>query len=200
MSKKLVAFAAASILASSAMAQTANFIGLSGAVNFNLVNASTKLRGDDATVSFGESSTNMSAQIAIGQAINPNTILTVGASYGFGSIKSGSGGFDGEDFTIKGKEIFSLYLEPGLLVSDITLAYGKVAYTTMKGELRIVGEGTGTDTFSGIGYGAGIRTMLNKTSYLQAEVMQTRFGKEGARTVNAQPSVTMGSIGYGFKF
>ena len=200
MIKKLITLAALSIGASTAMAQASNFTGLSGALSFNLVNASTKLKADGATVNFGESSSNVGGQIAFGQAINPTTILTVGASLGVGSIKAGSGGFDGEDFTIKAKNMFSLYLEPGFLVADTTLVYGKVAYSSLKGQMRVVGEASESETFSGFGFGGGIRTMLNNHSYIQVEVLQTSFGKEGGPSFNVTPSITMGSIGYGIKF
>jgi opacity protein-like surface antigen len=198
--KKIVIAAAITVLASSAMAQASNFTGWSAAGNLNMVSASTELSGGGASVNFGETSQNFSVGVAHGIQLDAKTILTVGGTYGIGSIKAGSGGFDNDDFTIKGKNMYSLYVEPGVLMSNTTLAYGKVAYSSMKGELSVAGVGSGTETFTGFGYGAGIRTMLDKTTFIQVEVVQTKYGSKSDEGVSFQPAATVGSIGFGMKF
>jgi opacity protein-like surface antigen len=195
-SKKLVVIAAASIVASSAMAQVSNFTGLSGALNINLINASSKIQDDEDTLGLGESSTSVGGQIAVGQAISPSAVVSIGASLNAGTIKSGFI----NDSNIRAKNMYSFYIEPGMLVSNSTLAYGKLAYSSFKGTVRYSDGSTDSETFNGFGLGGGIRTMLNDRSYLQVEVMQTNFGKEGGPSFNVKPTVTMGSIGYGFKF
>jgi opacity protein-like surface antigen len=70
----------------------------------------------------------------------------------------------------------------------------------MKGELSVAGVGSGTETFTGFGYGAGIRTMLDKTTFIQVEVVQTKYGSKSDEGVSFQPAATVGSIGFGMKF
>ncbi len=198
--KKLAIAAAMTVIASSAMAQASNFTGWSAAGNVNFVNASTELSGGGATVSFGEASQNFSVGVSHGTQLDNNTILTVGGTYGIGNIKAGKGGFDNDEFTIKGKKMFSLYVEPGFMMSNTTLAYGKVAYSSLTGELSVDGGGTGTEKFTGFGYGAGIRTMLDKTSFVQVEFVQTKYGSQTDDGLTGKPSTTVGTIGYGIKF
>jgi len=198
--KKLAIAAAMTVIASSAMAQASNFTGWSATGNLNMVSAVTEISGGGSSVSFGETSQNFSIGASHGTQLNENTILTVGGTYGIGNIKAGSGAFDADDFTIKGKNMYSLYVEPGVLMSNNTLAYGKVAYSSMKGELSVAGAGSESETFTGFGYGAGVRTMLDKTTFIQVEFVQTKYGSKGGADLAAKPSATVGSIGFGVKF
>ena len=100
------------------------------------------------------------------------------------------------------KSQYSIYLEPGSLLSDNTLLYGKISVE--KGKLAITST-PASDSFSksvsGTGYGAGLRHMLDKSKFVQVEFM-----KVGYKTITTsdltklKSSTTLGTIGIGMKF
>lgn len=199
--KKLAIAAAITVIASSAMAQASNFTGWSAGANLNFVSASVDLDISGTGFKQGDASQNFSLQAAHGFAIDSKSVLTLGGTYSIGNMKAGSvHDSNGDGYEIKGKNMYSVYVEPGYLVSDTTLAYGKLAYSSMKGELSVSTGDTGSETFKGFGYGAGIRTMLDKTTFIQVEVVQTKYDSKSDGGLTAKPSATVGSIGFGVKF
>lgn len=125
-----------------ASAQTANFHGYSGALNLNTVSVSTKIVGDGTTFNgIGQQSWNGSLQAAYGFVTSPNsTVISVGGTYALGNSKAGEIVDPDGTFAIKVKNQLSLYVEPGFLLSNNTLAYGKISYNTAKGVATFTGE------------------------------------------------------------
>lgn len=91
--KKMLTVVAASLACAIAGAQTANFEGLSGALNLNRSSTTTKFTFEDSYVNYGGQSWSGSIQAAYGFAVSPSIVVSVGGTYGFGRIDSGGENF-----------------------------------------------------------------------------------------------------------
>jgi opacity protein-like surface antigen len=203
--KKMIIAVAATVACFAASAQTANFDGFSGALNLNLVGASTKLEldvGGPELDGAGKNSTAFGVQAAYGLALSNDFVVNIGGTYALSSpsilsIKNGN-----DTITGKAENMLSLYVEPGFLISDKTLFYGKLSYESTKAILTPSEGDSVSKSITGMGYGAGIRTMLNKNTFLQVELKQINYGaaKFAADQTEFKSSATLGSVGIGFKF
>lgn len=194
MKKALIATAAAAALAApQAFAQANNFTGFSVGLNANFVSASTEISA--ASVKLGDTTQIASLEGAYGFAMGRNGALGVGLTYNLGDMKAGT--LTGTEF--KGKDMYSVYVAPGYVLSSDTWLYGKLAYQAAKVELS-GGGATGSANFDGFGYGAGVRALLSRNMYLQIEFMQAAYGEKTVLSANLKPSETYGAIGLGYKF
>ena len=177
------------------MAQSKNFEGFSAGVNANYAKTRATARFGDQSARSDDTATNGSIQGSYGFALNDKFVLGVGASAGIGDLDAGS--FNG--ISVKAKDMYSVYLEPGYRVTDTLLAYGKVSYQRMKGELS--GGGTSaSDTFDGYGIGVGLRSMISNKFYVQAEVTEVDYSSKNVSGIDVKPKQTLGTIGVGYKF
>lgn len=201
MNKLLVlAAVAASLMAPEAFAQTRSPGGLSVGVNLNFANASNEFRANNTPFKNGDVSQAANIQAAYGFPVGENFVFGVGVTYGPGEIKTGYANSAGVNYELKVKDIYSLYLEPGFMVGNSSLAYFKVSYQGMKGETKFSSGTTSSDNFEGTGYGAGIRTMLGPNLYLQAEFEQTGFFEKNYMGLTSKPAMTVGTVGLGYRF
>jgi outer membrane immunogenic protein len=193
MKKILIAAAvAASCIAPQAYAQANGFTGLSAGVNANASTSSAEVGEGINAIDMGKSSQNVSLQAAYGFALGNNYVLGLGATYALGDLKYGSA----NGVNVKGKDAYSLYLEPGYAFSNSTLVYAKLAYLGMKGEV----SGIGSTDFSGVGYGVGVRHKLSTNLFLQGEISQSEYSSETVSTTPIEPSGTTGTVGIGYQF
>lgn len=201
MKKIILATAVAAALVSpQAYSQMRNFGGPSLGVNLNIANASNEFSVGGASFKNGDTSQTANLQVAYGFALSDSFVLGVGLSYGPGDIKAGSASTGGVGYELKAKDLYSLYFEPGFLVSNSTLAYGKVSYQGMKGETKLTTGATLSDNFNGTGVGAGLRTMLSSNLYLQAEFEQIGYTERSNSGLTSKPTITMGTLGLGYRF
>lgn len=200
MKKILIATAVAAVLAApQVFAQANNFTGFSVGANVNLATMSTELSEPGSSIKLGESSQNASLQAAYGLALGKSGVLGFGATVGLGDLKAGAIAGGGESVNLKAKNMYSIYIEPGYALTTSTLAYAKIAYLGMKGEAS-GGGATASENFNGVGYGAGIRTMLDKNLFLQVEFMQSNYSQKTVSGISLKPSASTGTIGIGYKF
>lgn len=210
--KKIIALAAiAAACSTSAFAQVSNFTGLSAAVNMDAIGNSVEINnfaGDQAgsVYSPGANEFGSTAQAAYGFELSPKSVVSLGASYsltGYNGFKSTDSIADGSGQTsTKATNVMSLYVEPGYLVSNSTLAYGKVGYETAKFEAKF-SDGSADINLTGVSYGFGIRTMIDKNLFVQAEVKRIDYDTNafaGDTESNFKAKVTSGSVGIGYKF
>lgn len=200
--KKLIVCAGAALLAATApqaFAQTKNFEGFSGGLNVNFANLKTDLAVGPVSLSGSDSSQNASIQGQYGLAIAKNAVIGLGLTYGIGELKSGTIKAGTTTITSKSKEIYSLNIEPGFVVSPTTLIYGKLAFQTAKGESSD-GTTSSTKTFNGTSYGLGFRTFMSKNIYFQGEFVQLGLNSQTDSGVEIKPSGQLFSIGVGMKF
>lgn len=100
--------------------------------------------------------------------------------------------------------ILSVYVAPGLKVNPSTALYAKLAY--QEGDASAVVSGINfsdvnlSRTFSGLGYGFGIRTVLKDGLFAAAEVLRTNYDDEGFQSLNYGNGSTTGSLMIGLQF
>lgn len=202
--KKLLTLGAVSLSCFAASAQTANFEGFSAALNLNLVGASTKTKLDSAGPALDGLGTNTAAasvQAAYGFAVSNNAVVSIGGTYVLGSPKVFSLDDGSNSVNGKAKSESSIYVEPGYLLSDKTMVYGKLSYESA----NLNADSASSHVSKGIrgtGFGAGLRTMIDKNMFVQVEVKQVGYGSarfDGA-TGDFKTSSTMGTVGVGYKF
>ena len=185
-----------------ASAQVSNFTGLSGAVNLSSVSSRTEVAKQ---LQLGGDNWGGSVQAAYGLELSSSSVIGFGLNYSLGKSKSGTA-YDNKvaSDTVNIKNQYSFYLEPGSLLSDNTLLYGKISLE--KGKLAVTSR-TASDGFSksisGTGYGAGLRHMLDKSKFVQVEFMKVAYKTTTPPrdlTTKIKSSTTFGTIGIGMKF
>jgi Outer membrane protein beta-barrel domain len=184
-----------------ASAQVSNFTGLSGAVNLSA--ASTNLK-TSTQYNLGADNWLPSFQGAYGLELSSSSVLGMGLTYAAGKSKSGNSVNDDKTIdTIAVKSQYSLYLEPGSMLSDNTLLYGKVSLEKGKGAVTAaVAKNSMSKSVSGTGYGVGMRHMLDKSKFVQVELMKVGYKsvRFPGETTDIKFSSTLGTIGIGMKF
>ena len=193
--KKILTAAAFAVIATSASAQVSNFAGFSAGLNLNSVSTNTELtiNGVGSFDGIGQQSWNGAVQGAYGFVASPSTVISVGATYGLGDSKAGS--ISGIA-NLKIKNQLSVYVEPGFLVNNSTLVYGKLSYEKAK-----IGENSDTTSVNGTGFGIGVRTLIAKATYLQVEFKQIGYGRENIADFGSfESKATVGTVGIGMKF
>jgi len=202
--KKLLPLFAVSLTCFAASAQAANFDGFSAALNLNLMGASTRAKIDSSGPTLdglGANAAALSLQAAYGFDLSNNTVVSIGGTYVLGSPKVFSLEDGNNSANGKAKSVTSLYLEPGYLLSDKTMAYGKLSYESANLSVDSVGNNV-SKGIRGTGFGAGLRTMIDKNVFLQVEVKRIGYGTARFQgdTSDFKTSATMGTIGIGYKF
>lgn len=201
MKKLILATAvAASVFTPLAFAQARAFGGLSVGFNLNFANAANDFRANSTSFRTGDMSQTANVQLAYGFAPSDSFVLGIGLMYGPGDFKAGMTTTGGVTYELKARDIASFYLEPSFPVTNSTLAYAKVSYQGMRGETKLSTGTTESENFTGMGYGAGIRTLLGRNVYLQAEFEQIQYTEKTYVGLISKPSATVGTIGLGYRF
>lgn len=190
----IVAVSASSI----ALAQNKNFTGFSAGVNANFADSKAEYSGTNVgptAVKSNKSDQNASLQGQYGFGISDKFVVGLGVTYGIGELKAGT--VSGVDS--KTKDMYTVNLEPGYVVTPSTLVYAKVAYASAKVESS--GGAIASANLTGNGYGIGFRTMLTPKLYLQGEYVQTSYDKKNvAAGVDVKADTGVASIGVGYNF
>lgn len=165
-----------------------------------------------------------------GFALSPKMILRIGASYDFNdtdvessgeSITDPWGGRAGQ-MSVEETDHYSLYVAPGILLGERTLAYAKLAYHHMElatkahrveydtsGDVIDSESFKNSEDFAGWGLGVGIETQLTSNIFFSVEVQHVRYGSEtihrdtGPDYVSqdkAKPDSTIGTFGLSYRF
>lgn len=182
----------------SVFAQANKFEGIGLGANFNLASMTTQQTVDNVYRKGGDVSSNGSIQVFYGHAISENFLLSIGATYSLGKLQSGATRVT-NTYDFSGQNISTIYLEPAYVQGNIAL-YPKIAYAGMQGQVDVSTGRTFKDNFTGYGYGWGGRVLLSKNIYTQIEVMRLSFGELNNGTSTYKPAITMGSLGFGYKF
>ena len=199
--KKLSCIAiAASLIAAPAFAQHLKFDGFSLGVNLNFPTTSVDYNVGGLSQTKSNATNDAGVQLAYSYRSQDNYVLGIGATYSPGDVKGGTANINSVDYDWKGKDLYSLYLEPGVLVSPTTLAYGKLSFQAANGEVKLSNGGSARDDYMGYGFGVGVRTLLNANVYVQAEIMQVNYNEKSSLGLTAKPSSTLGNVGLGYQF
>lgn len=193
MKKLLLGTALATVfLAPQVHAQSGSFEGFSARLSVNFNNNKTEIPQGSPT----DSSTTSGIRAAYGWALGSQFVLSAHLSYDMGTMKAGSqSGVNAE-----AKNLSTLGVSPGFKVTPNFLAYATLGYSSVKGEIS--GTFKGTETYDGLGYGAGVRYLLAKSWSVDAEYFQTTFtGKYSKAALgDIKPSLSVYSIGVNYHF
>jgi hypothetical protein len=216
---KLLVAAAATVVASSAMAQSA-FEGAYGQVGIGYESMNpgftngTITGGQAAGQGYSITSSNANSfagNIGIGAyfGVTKSFLLGVGAEY---SPLAGSSqnftfsipnlNYVEEGGTYKKKNSYNIFLSPALAIDKNKLAYAKIGYTGLSAETSSDGQ---KDTFNYTGYslGLGYKQIINGGLYGFGEVNYASYGSKslGAEISGSSKPTTMNAlVGVGYKF
>jgi hypothetical protein len=196
--KTKIIVGAALLFSIQAAASAADFTGFSAGINLSINGTSHEISATDTKWKSGDNSISGTIQGAYGWKTSDNSVLGFGASYGLSDIKSGEISSGGTTVTYKTKDVWNVYVEPGIILNS-SLLYAKFGSTGMKTS----GDNNGTTfehSFNGISYGAGFRTVIDKKIYVQIEALQFDWGSDSTNGATIKPKSTQGSIGIGSYF
>ncbi len=182
------------LISSYAQADAQNFQGLRVGGNLNMIGASTKVDGSTNDGTFGGNNIGGGITVAVSQRISNKVIIGVGASFSNSKMKSATGSTGSE---IKGKNLWTAFFEPGVVVGENTLLYGKAGYAGMKGSLDEFNTAYG---FKGYVYGLGIRTMVVDSLYVEVEALQYKFDSKEIEGMTFETKATSANVGVGYIF
>jgi opacity protein-like surface antigen len=177
---------AGSCISMSAFSQGKNFEGYSVALNASSSSSNTERNTAGLLENFGDSPQNFILQAAYGLPMGGSGVFGLGGTYTLADFNAGP---------IKGKDRYSLYLEPGLMANDSTLIYGKASYINMKGEVA-----AGSANFDGLGYGLGLRIAFGKTAFWQLEFTQSDYNSKNIAGITYKPTSFNRTLGIGYRF
>ena len=171
-----------------------NFSGPEVGASVTMNGASTKYQYTGGKESIlGGSSLGFRLHGGYGFDIAKDTVVLIGFDYNATDIAAGTASGN----SVKIKNSWSLSAAPGMLLNDKTLAYVKLSYEAGK---LVSSSDSDEESISGIGYGVGLRTEINKTSFLQTEIKQVNFKKFTSAGADVTPTANVGSVGVVFKF
>jgi outer membrane immunogenic protein len=191
---KLLVAAAATVVASSAMAQSA-FEGAYGQVGVGYQSNKPAIDG----VNF-DSSNGIAATVGAGYtfAINKTFLLGIGAEYS-PIASSSANGMGEEAFTYKNQNAYNIFLSPGIAVSKDGLAYAKIGYTGTS-----VKAADTTWNLTGYSLGLGYKQVINGGLYGFAEGNYLTYGNKTFTDSDGSYQVKSNSmnllVGVGYKF
>jgi len=197
--KLSVICACALITTNAVYGQSSNFAGGRIGLNENITGSSANISTPSFALNIGENSGGASIEGAYAVAMSKSTLLSLGATYSLMTQNAGSvfvAGTIAE--TLQQKNLWTAYIEPGTTLTDTTLLYGKLAYSSVQGVLN--GQFSGSKNFDGVGYGLGIRQMMAKNVYVQVEAMYISYNSQTVNSVYYKPNATLGTLGVGYKF
>ncbi len=191
-----IALIALSVLTTGyAYADAQNFQGLRVGGNLNMTGASTKVTNSSSTDgSFGANNVGGGLSLAYNQRISKKTVIGIGGTFSNSKFKSGT---DSANTIIKGKNLWTAYVEPGVVVGEDTLIYAKAGYAGMKGTID---EFATEHSLSGYMYGLGIRTMVDANVYMEVEALQYVFNSKTINSAIYDIKATQANVGLGYKF
>ena len=177
-----------------------NFSGpeAGASVTMNGGSTTTQASGQKEYI-YGGSSLGFRLHGGYGFDIDKDTVVLAGFDYNATDLSVGK--TMGKSVTVK--NAWSLSAAPGMLLNDKTLAYVKLSYEAGKFNSSIT-DLKFDQSVSGFGYGVGLRTEINKTTFLETEIKQVNYSKFtkkiGSTSYDFTTSATVGSVGVVFKF
>lgn len=167
------------------------------------VGASTQQSDSTGDSPWGQTST--VGVIDLGYTARFNQTWGVGVGATFDTNKSKLGGAfsttEPFDLDLQGNDHYSVYVQPFLTLTPGTAAFGKLGYHTGKLELTSASAGeSGSQRINGIGYGFGVKTMVTKNVYLQAEAIWVGYRSVSVIGSDFKTKSTAGIVTLGYQF
>jgi len=183
----------------STAAMASNFAGPEAGVSVTMNGGSTLIDSkdnDEYDSNRGQQSIGVKLHGGYGFDMGNDTVVLVGFDYNPTDIKAGTAA----KASYKILNSWSLSVAPGMKLNDSSLAYVKLSYEA--GKFKISGASSNFDqSIKGFGYGIGLRTEINKTTFLETELKQVKYEKFNYESsTDVTNSATFGSVGVVFKF
>jgi opacity protein-like surface antigen len=196
---KLLVAAAATVVASSAMAQSA-FEGAYGQLGVGYQSSKAK---SDVPITF-DSANGFASVVAAGYnfSITKEFLLGIGAEYSFVPTSEANLTYTDGDTGLpvtekyKNQNTYNIFLSPGYAISKDSLAYAKVGYTGTSYKFA-----TSTENLSGYSLGLGYKQIINGGLYGFAEGNYFSYGNktaEGGVKINGNSMNLLVGVGYKF--
>lgn len=190
MKKTLLALACTALASPLVFAQAKNFEGFSLGANL----ANTKTTFEDTSASIDGTTTGLELNAQYNWALGPDFVLGVGVTMGTGNNKAGTTATNRDVST---KSRYALEFTPGLTLSKDVLLYGKVA--SLSGTAEV--DGLGSEGISGIGYGLGVRGLVDKNMFWQVGYDLNQYTEKTSATLGTyKAKSSIFSLGMGIKF
>lgn len=183
----------------STASMAANFAGPEAGASVTMNSGSTLIDSkvnDDYDGNRGQQSIGIKLHAGYGFDLGNKTVVLVGFDYNPTEIKAGTA----VSANLKIQNSWSLFVAPGMVLNDKSLAYVKLAYES--GNLKYSdGDENIEQSITGLGYGIGLRTEINKTTFLETDIKQVNYSKFSYRNRgDLTNSSTIGGVGLVFKF
>lgn len=191
-----VAAVAAGLIVAQAHADSQHYSGFRVGANANFISTSAEVHNGVFFGSIGDTDAMLSVQAGYTWDLGGRALLGLTGSRGHGYLKAGSVG----STLFQVKDIYALHVEPGYLLNPSTQLYAKVGYLQMRSRVVETGGGDDGADYRGVGYGAGLRILLEGRWYLEMEVLQTEYNELRQLAAAYKPSTTTASLGVGRRF
>ena len=207
--KSIISVLAFTFFCSFANAQTSNFTEFSFGGNIELKAPTLMLAASGFELS-GLGSQNIFASVSAdyGIKVSESLVLLVGGKYDLQNTSVVKITGEGLAVAIEEKGHYSLFLAPGLALSDKTLGFAKLSYENAKYDVTgsvATGSAAGSvasnaQSVSGTGYGLGVRTHLGGNTNLDVEVGRIVYQNNGGNNFTVSSATTYGRVGISFRF
>ena len=207
--KSIISVLAFSFFCSFANAQTSNFTEFSFGGNIEFKAPTLMLAASGFELS-GLGSQNIFASVSAdyGIKVSESLVLLVGGKYDLQNTSVVKITGEGLAVAIEEKGHYSLFLAPGLALSDKTLGFAKLSYENAKYDVTgsvATGSAAGSvasnaQSVSGTGYGLGVRTHLGGNTNLDVEVGRIVYQNNGGNNFTVSSATTYGRVGISFRF
>ena len=207
--KSIISVLAFSFFCSFANAQTSNFTEFSFGGNIEFKAPTLMLAASGFELS-GLGSQNIFASVSAdyGIKVSESLALLVGGKYDLQNTSVVKITGEGLAVAIEEKGHYSLFLAPGLALSDKTLGFAKLSYENAKYDVTgsvATGSAAGSvasnaQSVSGTGYGLGVRTHLGGNTNLDVEVGRIVYQNNGGNNFTVSSATTYGRVGISFRF
>ena len=207
--KSIISVLAFTFFCSFANAQTSNFTEFSfgGSIEFKAPTLMLAASGFELS---GLGSQNIFASVSAdyGIEVSKSLVLLVGGKYDLQNTSVVKITGEGLAVAIEEKGHYSLFLAPGLALSDKTLGFAKLSYENAKYDVTgsvATGSAAGSvasnaQSVSGTGYGLGVRTHLGGNTNLDVEVGRIVYQNNAGNNFTVSSATTFGRVGISFRF
>jgi opacity protein-like surface antigen len=197
-----------------ANAQSKKFEGFSVAVGATTVGTRNGLSVTDtsanvnANLDLGKTDSTLTGEVGYTTPLNNNFAVELGLNADQNnSINAGRFSEGGVAVNFTAGNHYSIYIKPMYKINDSSSLFFKLGSHSVKGKTSIK-EGavssSAEGTYTGTGYGGGIKSYLNNNVFIQAELTITDYNRKtfvsGDTTTSYQPNSTAGTILVGYQF
>jgi opacity protein-like surface antigen len=186
------------IASTCAFAQADKFSGFS--VGLNTGFATNTFTFDDGTDKSTAGATNTPIDITASytMSLSSNATIGFGVAYDLYTpkfLKSSDFGGDNATEDVKLNNHYSVFIEPGVALSETTLGYFKLAYHAGTAKTTDLSKNV-----NGTGYGFGARHFVNNNMYLNIEIQQVNYSKITVSSTDLSGTQNLATVGIGYKF